>query len=185
MNKIFGLAGPVFFVWILFTQLFDPYTPSAAQTDQVSSPSKVTTTAASDTPSDELRFPVADHGMDHIISYFGDARGKTRKHKGVDIKAPRHTPVLAVIDGRIEAVREGGNGGRTVYLRGVDGVQYFYAHLEDWLVAANEEVDAGQAIATVGNSGNASRTIPHLHFEIITGKERTSIDPLPYLERAR
>ncbi|WP_367388764.1 M23 family metallopeptidase [Lewinella sp. LCG006] len=173
MNKLFGWVGPLVFIWIVGTQFFDPYLPTTEQ---------ATLPGVSDT--DSLKFPVAGHSVANIISYFGDARGKSRKHLGVDIKAPRHTPVLAVIDGHIEAIKEGGNGGKTLYLRGSDGVQYFYAHLEDWLVKANDEVSAGQEIATVGNSGNASKTIPHLHFEIIMGKDRTSIDPLPVLENA-
>jgi murein DD-endopeptidase MepM/ murein hydrolase activator NlpD len=129
-------------------------------------------------------FPVKDHSAAHIISYFGDPRGKTRKHLGVDIKADRHTPVLAVVDGKIEAIKEGGNGGKTLYLRSADGTLYFYAHLQDWLVKENAVVEAGTAIASVGNSGNASKTTPHLHFEIMRGENRKSIDPLPLLQEA-
>jgi murein DD-endopeptidase MepM/ murein hydrolase activator NlpD len=178
MNKLFGWVGPVIFIWIVGTQFFDPYTPAAEQEFEQGTEPKATS-------SDVLRFPVLNHGLDNIISYFGDVRGKSRTHQGVDIKAPRHTPVLAVIDGHIEAIKEGGNGGRTLYLRGSDGVQYFYAHLEDWLVKGGDEVSAGQEIATVGNSGNASKTIPHLHFEILIGKARTAVDPMPLLENAR
>ncbi|WP_020534408.1 M23 family metallopeptidase [Lewinella cohaerens] len=178
MNKLFGWVGPVVFIWIVGTQFFDPYTPVAEQEFEQGAEQQITS-------SEGLRFPVQGHSLENIISHFGDARGKSRTHQGVDIKAPRHTPVLAVIDGHIEAIKEGGNGGRTLYLRGSDGVQYFYAHLEDWLVKDGDEVSVGQEIATVGNSGNASKTIPHLHFEILVGKARTAVDPMPLLENAR
>lgn len=173
MSRIFALVGPFLFCSIVFTQLVnalsaDPVAPSGEA-------------EAVTFRSGTFCFPVKDHSTENIISYFGDPRGKSRKHLGVDIKADRHTPILAVVDGKIEAVKESGNGGKTIYLRSADGTLYFYAHLEDWLVEEDAFVLGGQAIATVGDSGNAKGTTPHLHFEIMQGKERTSIDPLPVL----
>lgn len=128
-----------------------------------------------------LRFPVKGHDENSIISLFGDKRGSARLHEGVDIKADRHTPVVAVVDGFVEKVREGGSGGKQLYLRSGDGRLYYYAHLEDWSVDEYESVREGQEIGTVGDSGNARGTTPHLHFEVQLGKGKESIDPLPLL----
>ena len=174
MKRILGLVGPFLFCCIVFAQLF-----SATAIEPATEAENQEWTRSQSATS--LHFPVKGHTSENIISFYGDPRGKSRKHLGVDIKADRHTPVLAIADGTIEAIREGGNGGKTLYLRSADGTLYFYAHLEDWLVKEDATVDAGEEIATVGNSGNASRTTPHLHFEIMHGKERTSIDPLPIL----
>jgi murein DD-endopeptidase MepM/ murein hydrolase activator NlpD len=175
MGRILGLIAPLLFCYIVFTQFVN-----AISTDSASIVAEESSKATAG--ANLSYFPVKDHTTANIISYFGDPRGKSRKHLGVDIKADRHTPVVAVLDGKVEAIKEGGNGGKTIYLRAADGVLYFYAHLEDWLVKEGAMVDAGEEIATVGNSGNASRTTPHLHFEIMQGEKRTSIDPLPMLE---
>lgn len=125
-----------------------------------------------------LLFPVADRGRADIISIFGDARGTTRKHKGIDIDAPTGTPVIAVTDGFIERVTEKGLGGKQVWLRAGDGRQFFYAHLSGFAVEEMDVVQAGDVLGYVGQTGNAST--PHLHFEIMVGK-REAIDPLPEL----
>ncbi len=91
--------------------------------------------------------------------------------------------MVAVTDGFIERLHEGGSAGRAIYLRAGNGKQYFYAHLEDIAVAEMEAVRAGDLVGYVGDSGNARRTTPHLHFEIMVG-QREAIDPLPYLSAA-
>lgn len=128
----------------------------------------------------EFVFPVAGHGPENVISVFGDQRGKTRLHKGIDIKAPRSTAVVAVTDGYIERIREGGSGGKQLYLRDAKGRLFYYAHLEDWRTEEFTAVKAGDVIATVGDTGNAKGTTPHLHFEIMLGKEKKAVDPLKY-----
>ena len=127
-----------------------------------------------------LTFPVAGHSADHVISVFGDKRGKTRRHKGIDIKAPRGTAVVAVTDGFVERIREGGSGGKQLYLRDGTGRLLYYAHLDDWSVEEFTAVRAGDSLGTVGDTGNARGTTPHLHFEILLGKGREAVDPLPY-----
>lgn len=126
-----------------------------------------------------LTFPVAGYGPEHVISVFGDARGK-RSHQGIDIKAPKGTPVVAVTDGFIERVKEGGSGGKQIYLRDGSGRLYFYAHLDSWTVNDFDEVKEGDTIGTVGDTGNAKGTTPHLHFEILLGKEKKPTDPLKF-----
>lgn len=132
------------------------------------------------TDGSELTFPVAGYDTDAVISVFGDKRGKTRRHKGIDIKAPRGTAVVAATDGFVERVKDGGSGGKQVYLRGAKGRLFYYAHLDDWSVEEFAAVEAGDVLGTVGNTGNAKATTPHLHFEIMLGKEKKAVDPLPF-----
>lgn len=128
----------------------------------------------------QLIFPVQSHDLSDVISVYGDPRGRTRKHQGIDIKAPKGTEILAVADGFIERVSEGGNAGKSVYLRAADGKLYFYAHLDKYEVEEMQAVEAGEPIGTVGDTGNAKNTTPHLHFEILIGKDKEAVDPLPY-----
>ncbi len=133
---------------------------------------------------DELRFPVRGFGPGAVISVFGDQRGSSRLHQGIDIEAPRGTPVVAVTDGVVEGIRDGGSGGRQLYLRDARGRRFYYAHLDDWSVAEGTTVRAGDSLGTVGNTGNAQATTPHLHFEVLLGKRRRAVDPLRFWPRA-
>ena len=112
-------------------------------------------------------FPVSGRDTGAVQSFFGDDReaGK-RSHHGIDIFAPRGTPVIAVRAGRISRVRTGGRGGRTVWLRDNKGHSFYYAHLERQLVRSGQRVVPGDTLGLVGNSGNARNTPPHLHFGI-------------------
>jgi murein DD-endopeptidase MepM/ murein hydrolase activator NlpD len=127
-----------------------------------------------------LLFPVAGKDRRAIRSFWGDPReGGRRRHEGNDIFAERGTPVLAVADGRVGRVREGGLGGKTIWLRDESrGLSYYYAHLSEQLASSGQRVARGDTIGLVGNTGNARTTPPHLHFGIYSGGAR---DPLPYL----
>ena len=127
-----------------------------------------------------LVFPVAGFGPSAVISVFGDPRGTSRTHEGIDIKAPRGTEVVAVTEGFVERIREGGSGGKQLYLRDARGRLFYYAHLDAFSVQEYDAVQAGDPLGTVGDTGNARNTTPHLHFEILLGKERSAVDPLPF-----
>ena len=116
-----------------------------------------------------------------VKSYFGAPRdhGK-RHHEGVDIYAPRRTPVVAVADGRA-TYRENKLGGHSVWLATASGVSYYYAHLERAAVGSNQRVRVGDVVGYVGDSGNAVAVGPHLHFGIYRWGH-DPIDPLPLLE---
>ncbi len=111
-------------------------------------------------------FPVSGAGEEDIGSVFGDPRdGGRREHHGVDIFAPRRTPVLAASDGRITSVDTTDVGGRVVWQREENGRRsIYYAHLDEPLVEDGQQVRAGDTIGLVGNTGNARTTPPHLHF---------------------
>jgi murein DD-endopeptidase MepM/ murein hydrolase activator NlpD len=129
-----------------------------------------------------LSFPVSGGGGRDVQSVFGDARDAgRRRHEGVDIFAARGTPVLAASSGFVTSVGENAIGGRVVWVWDVSrGLRFYYAHLQDQLVRPGRYVDAGDTLGTVGNTGNARTTPPHLHFGVYAGGEG-AIDPAPFI----
>ncbi len=129
-----------------------------------------------------LGFPVQGGRFRDIGSWFGDPRdGGRREHHGVDIFARRHTPVVAPSDAEVSRVREGAVGGRTVWLRDEErGFSMYFAHLQEQKVRARDRVKKGQVIGTVGNTGNARTTPPHLHFAIYY-RGSGAVDPVDFL----
>jgi murein DD-endopeptidase MepM/ murein hydrolase activator NlpD len=98
---------------------------------------------------------------------WGARRSGGRTHKGTDIFSSRGTDVYAVTSGTLRT-RIGGLGGITLRLFGDDGNSYYYAHLDGWAdgVETGTRVAKGDLIAFVGNTGNASGTAPHTHFQL-------------------
>jgi peptidoglycan LD-endopeptidase LytH len=131
-----------------------------------------------------LLFPVRGSDSRAVVGRFFEPRdGGARRHQGIDIKAPRGTPVIAAADGTIERVEETPIGGRVVWLRENDAPRlHFYAHLDTQLVRTGAHVRAGTVLGTVGTTGNAVPTMPHLHFEVqVDGRHH---DPQAFLGSA-
>ncbi|MGE5927629.1 MAG: M23 family metallopeptidase [Gemmatimonadota bacterium] len=129
-----------------------------------------------------LGFPVSGHDAGAIRSRFGaDRDAGRRRHEGVDIFAPRGTPVLAAAGGLATWVGTNELGGNVVMVRDRGrGEGHYYAHLDTQLVAEGTSVTAGDTLGLVGNTGNARTTPPHLHFGIYA-RGRGAVDPTPYL----
>ncbi|RYF83557.1 MAG: M23 family metallopeptidase, partial [Chitinophagaceae bacterium] len=129
-----------------------------------------------------LGFPVADKKA-YIGSIWGDVRdGGKRSHEGVDIFAPKRTPAIAAADGYIVGVREGGLGGKTVWLRPEgQNISLYYAHLDEQLVREGQSVKKGDTVGLVGNTGNAKYTPSHLHFGVYG--YGGAINPFPFVNR--
>jgi murein DD-endopeptidase MepM/ murein hydrolase activator NlpD len=132
-----------------------------------------------------LRVPVERATRSSIQSFFGDSRDRGhRDHQGVDIFAKRGTPVVAAADGIVWKVGTNGLGGNVVWVaRPFRGERHYYAHLDRQLVTPGTFVKAGDVIGTVGNTGNARTTAPHLHFGIYA--PGGAVDPLPYISDGR
>jgi peptidoglycan LD-endopeptidase LytH len=128
-----------------------------------------------------LAIPVEGARPASIQSGFGAPRDAgARMHQGVDIFAPRGTPVVAAADGLITSVGINGLGGNVVWLfRPMRGESLYYAHLDTQLVKAGSYVRRGDVLGTVGNTGNARGGPTHLHFGIYA--RGGAVDPLPYL----
>ena len=86
-------------------------------------------------------------------------------HEGIDLAAPKGTPVLASASGKVAYSGNGMKGyGKVVVLKHVNDLSTVYAHNSSLLVRMGDRVGQGQTIAKVGATGRA--TGPHLHFEI-------------------
>ena len=88
-----------------------------------------------------------------------------KKHLGVDIMAPKNTPVKAIMDGFVftsDWVLETGN---TIGIQHANNLISFYKHNSALLKKTGSYVKAGEAVAIIGNTGTLSNG-PHLHFEL-------------------
>ena len=66
-------------------------------------------------------------------------------------------------------------------LRGRSGYVYYYGHLDTILVDTDRPVERGQVIGTVGRTGNAACSTPHLHIEVKCGDDGPPFDPYPVM----
>lgn len=95
-------------------------------------------------------------------------------HDGVDIGAGAGTPVIAALDGVVVFAGVAGGYGNMIRLDHGNGLQTFYAHLQDINVALGQTVKQAQRIGSVGSTGWS--TGPHLHFG--ASQNGASIDPM-------
>jgi peptidoglycan LD-endopeptidase LytH len=117
----------------------------------------------------DLLVPVAGVDRTALASTFDDARGGGRLHEAMDILAPRGTPVVAALDGRIVKLFTSAAGGLTIYqFDAEEEFCYYYAHLDSYAsnLSEGELATRGQTIGYVGTTGNAPPGTPHLHFAI-------------------
>lgn len=103
-------------------------------------------------------------------------------HDGIDIPAPRGTPVVAIQKGIVIQVIQSNRGyGNYIRLQHDNGVQSVYAHLSDMGVRRRQHVLLGETIGWVGSTGKS--TGPHLHFGIT--QHGQSVNPQHFwLDRA-
>lgn len=129
-----------------------------------------------------LPIPVDGVAAAHLQNTWGSARDGGRHHKGIDIFAPRNTPIRSVTEGIVESKGMRGLGGQVVTVTGPGGYRHYYAHLEDFgSQAVGDWVEAGEIIGYVGNSGNAAVSSTHLHYGIYT-PAGDAINPYPFLK---
>jgi murein DD-endopeptidase MepM/ murein hydrolase activator NlpD len=139
-------------------------------------------------PPGDVALPVEGLSARALKSSWHAPRSGGRRHKGIDLFAPKGTRVLSATQGVVWKVGTDSLGGRVVTVLGEGPALYYYAHLDDWApgLAAGLEVTAGTALGTVGNSGNARATPPHLHFGVyrvgLWGAR--AVDPAPMLVSA-
>lgn len=148
-----------------------------------------------------LTFPIPQPYAHSYINDWGFPRaGNPSGHQGTDIFAQKGTPVIAVADGVIgDQFGFLRIGGFRLHLIADNGVDYYYAHLNNDTpgtddnqgnektayapgIAPGVRVKKGQIIGYVGDSGDAEPTPAHLHFGIIVNGNW--INPYPYLKAA-
>lgn len=115
-----------------------------------------------------------------VSSSFGKRGG--RNHDGIDIPAPKGTPIVAVDNGVVVYSDNGIRGyGNMIVVAHSDEIFTVYAHNNSNDVDKGDHVKKGQQIAEIGNTGRS--TGPHLHFEIrVKNKVR---NPAQYLSQSK
>lgn len=106
--------------------------------------------------------------------------GRHAMHDGIDLAAPKGTPVKAASGGIVvKAGRESGYG-KMVEISHGNGLDTLYAHASRIEVKVGDLVKKGQTIALVGSTGRA--TGPHLHFEVRMAGH--PLDPTLFLHKS-
>ncbi len=143
--------------------------------------------AGSDIYIDGVVFPIAGPYSVPLINSFGFPRmpgtPDAHSHQGIDIFAPRGTPLVAAERGVIGRIGNGRLGGLKFWLRGASGADWYYAHLNSFAPGLHngQVVEAGELLGYVGNTGNAVGTPPHLHLEIHPDGG-AAVNPYPLLK---
>ena len=165
-----------------FEEVADEYEALKRKLERAQAQAEQTPDAPTAPAADSSSAPVPTGGMACPVAgpvSFIDSWGAPRDghtHQGVDMMAAYGTPVVAIVSGTITYAAYDGSGGNMIFLSGDDGNAYWYMHNQDNLVSGGR-VQAGQQIATVGDTGNATGT-PHLHFEYHPGGG-AAVNPYP------
>lgn len=139
-----------------------------------------------------LAIPVAGIRAADLVDTFTQSRGGgSRVHDAIDIMAARGTPVVSASDGIVEKLYfSRGGGGISAYVRSPDGrFLHYYAHLDSYSpgLVEGQRIPRGGPIGTVGISGNANPSGPHLHYAIYAMRpgerwwQGTPLNPYPQL----
>ncbi len=140
-------------------------------TAPVTAPSSpVSSTVSNSNPVSSWRWPTDGKTIDSFSASEGG-------NKGIDIAGSRGQPIVATASGRVVYAGNALRGyGNLIIIKHNDDYLSAYAHNDTMLVREQQEVQAGQKIATMGSTGTSS---VRLHFEIrYKGK---SVNPLRYL----
>ena len=117
-----------------------------------------------------------------IIRFFGTYKNNkfnvTNFCSGINIRAKRGEPVAAVCEGKIIYSSWFKGYGNMIIIDHGSSYYTLYAHLEEVLMAKGAEIETGEVIATVGDTG--SLTGPSLHFEV--RHHGKPVDPLEWLK---
>ncbi|MEG2175227.1 MAG: M23 family metallopeptidase [Oscillibacter sp.] len=127
-------------------------------------------------------------GFDYCTPVFGvlssgfgyrehPVEGEERFHYGVDLAADPGTDIACFADGRVTAVGESSSYGKYLIVEHAGGYATLYAHCSRVMASSGTQVDQGEKIAEVGETGMA--TGPHLHFEL--HRDNTYLNPIYYV----
>lgn len=127
-------------------------------------------------PAERLGWPTESV---HVTSTYGwrvdPVTGQgTRLHRGIDLRGTPGDLILSIGDGTVEFAGHDPLLGNLVIVDHGQGLQSFYGHLSDILVAARMDVERGAALGLAGNTGRSAA--PHLHLSVRL--DGVPIDPL-------
>ena len=130
-------------------------------------------------PTGTFRWPTSGR----ITSYFGGRKSPggigSTNHKGIDIAAPKGTPVYAADGGTVTYAGWMSGYGYLVRIRhDGTGRETYYGHNSSLTVSVGQHVYKGQQIARVGSTGNSTGN--HCHFEVrVNGVAKNPLNFLP------
>jgi len=120
----------------------------------------------------------ATHPIKSAAGYFINPLPTGRKtqglhgpgHRGIDIGAPKGTPIYAAAGGTVLLAKNGWSGGygNMIILQHPNGTKTLYAHMSKLATSTGKKVSQGGVIGYVGSTGHS--TGPHLHFEVFNAK---------------
>lgn len=119
----------------------------------------------------------------HISVWFGESGSywSSGYHTGIDFATACGTPDVAVADATVAQTGWDGPYGNQIRLQFTNGDQVWYNHLSAIEVTTGQNVQQGEEIGRVGETGNAYGC--HTHFEYRLASDlHTAVDPLPFFE---
>ena len=115
-----------------------------------------------------LSWPV--QGSSKVTGWFGDPRSNTGYHYGIDIVGAAGTPILAAASGTVITAEWHYSYGNYIVIDHGQGLRTLYAHNNELYVSAGQQVQVGQTIAGMGNTGDSYGN--HCHFEVHENGQR-------------
>ena len=121
----------------------------------------------------------------YISSYFGGRpdpfSGHAARHTGIDIAAPKGTPVTAVAEGMVTFAGQRSGYGNVVEIDHGNGYMTRYAHNSAIMARPGQRVRVGDVIAKAGSTGRSTGS--HVHFEV--WYHDRVVNPLAYVRSHR
>ncbi|MCI0618545.1 M23 family metallopeptidase, partial [bacterium] len=98
-----------------------------------------------------LRVPVFGVSPAQLHDTWGALRSQGRHHQGIDIFAPKGTPVISTTPGIVQRIAQNRLGGNCVWILGPSGQVHYYAHLDHFAdIQPNQKIEPGDVIGYVG-----------------------------------
>ncbi len=115
-----------------------------------------------------------------VTSKYGKRKLRRKKsmHKGIDIGAPKGSPIVAAEAGKVIYSGRMGSYGNVTIVAHNDDYHTVYAHAIKNLTKKGDFVERGQVIAKVGSTGRSTGN--HLHFEIRF--DNTALNPMDFYQ---
>lgn len=104
--------------------------------------------------------------------------GRVARHNGIDIPAPRGTPIYATADGIVGRAQVLGGYGNYVEIEHGNAIQTRYGHMTRFVVRSGQPVKQGDVIGYVGSTGRSTGN--HLHYEVRI--EGAPVNPMPFVQ---
>lgn len=142
-----------------------------------SSPTKVTVTQLRPPSAYGMQWPVVGPVTSEYGYRIHPVYGTRKLHSGLDVSAPKGTPISAAQGGTVLLAGVQGGYGNVVIVDHGDGVSTLYGHMSKINVSKGQQVNRGDIVGLVGATGTATGN--HLHFEVRINGEATN--PRPYL----